>query len=210
MSLQVQQHWVRIHDNHIKAFDKQNLKFISLLGILRFGRYYWKKASIVTFFENDLFSKKFCSILIMDDKMKSGQIWMNKDKWCVTIFIYNEWRYDSWMKTIYCSFLCTSVLIKELFWDGNILLVALEALALNMLGTIAVIHIGSLKTLEGFFLTLLCMLAWGDICAVKVEVWLKPLGTQVPRSARFHKWVQGLVGSVNHLPAATRDCFHLS
>jgi hypothetical protein len=70
------------------------------------------------------------------------------------------------MKTIYSSFLCTSVVIKELFWDGNILLVALEALALNMLVTIAVVHIGNLKTL-GVFLTLLCMLAWGDICALE-------------------------------------------
>ncbi len=179
MSLQALQHWVRIHDNHNKAFDKQNFKFISLLGILQLGRYLvtlLEEASIVTFFENDLFSNKFCSILIMDAKMKSGQIWMNVDNWCVTIFIYNAWRYDSWMKTIYCSFLCTSVVIKELFWDGNILLVALEALALNMLVTIAVVHIGNLKTL-GVFLTLLCMLAWGDICALKVEVWLKPLGT---------------------------------
>ncbi len=42
MSLQAPQHWVRIHDNpppHNKAFDKQNFKFISLLGILQFGRY---------------------------------------------------------------------------------------------------------------------------------------------------------------------------
>ncbi len=87
----------------------------------------------------------------MDDKMNSGQIWMNVDKWCVTIFIYNELRYDSWMKTIYCSFLCTSVVIKELFWDGNILLVALEALALNMLVTIAVVHIRNLKMVWCFF-----------------------------------------------------------
>jgi hypothetical protein len=50
-------------------------------------------------------------------------------------------------------------------------------MALNMLVTIAVVHVGSLKTLAIFFFTLLCMLAWGDICAVKVEVWLKPLGT---------------------------------
>jgi DMSO/TMAO reductase YedYZ heme-binding membrane subunit len=55
------------------------------------------------------------------------------------------------MKTIYCSFLCTSVVIKELFWDGNILLVALEALALNMLVTIAVVHIRNLKMVWCFF-----------------------------------------------------------
>lgn len=53
---------------------------------------------------------------------------------CDNIFIYNEWRYDSWMKTIYCSFLCTSVVIKELFWDGNILLVALEAFGTEHVG----------------------------------------------------------------------------
>lgn len=43
------------------------------------------------------------------------------------------------------------MVIKELFRDGNILLVALEALALNMLVTIAVVHVGSLKTLGIFF-----------------------------------------------------------
>lgn len=146
----------------------------------------------------------------MDDKMNSGQIWMNVDKWCVTIFIYNEWRYDSWMKTIYCSFLCTSVVIKELFRDGNILLVALEALALNMLVTIAVVHVGSLKTLGIFFshVVMHAGLGW-YLCS---ESWglAETTGHKVPLSARFHQWVQGLVASVNHLPAATRDCFHLS
>lgn len=42
MSLQALQYWVRIHNNpppHNKAFDKQNFKFISLLGILQSGRY---------------------------------------------------------------------------------------------------------------------------------------------------------------------------
>ncbi len=145
----------------------------------------------------------------MDDKMDSGHIWMNVDKWCVTIFIYNKWRYDSWMKTIYCSFLCTSVVIKELFRDENILLVALEALALNMLVTIAVVHIGNLKTLGVFFYIVMhAGLGW-YLCS---ESWglTETTGHKVPLSARFHQWVQALIAAVNHLPAATRDCFHLS